>query len=133
MKPILMSIIGILSMPIINYATVDAIVQNNTNLFLTAKFNYTTCSTIFGFNGIARPHSLNIMPISLFINACMVNPTNCRADIYTTNNCSGPVIGTVFINTNYGIQSALIYNNDFSILIQPTKFILSGGPTVAKF
>lgn len=129
LKTKICSLILLFCIPALNYAAIDLAFANNTKIFSTMKFNYATCSNFLGYNGIFRPYTFNILPSKLLSQACAQNTRNCRADIYTTINCIGPVIGTIFIDTNLGITSKRIYNNSFFISIQRTKIILSGGFT----
>jgi hypothetical protein len=115
-KTMLAAGLAILSVPLLALAnTPDLIIHNNTDLPSTSVINGSICSNFLPGNvGITQPHSTNNVPGVTVHSACWANRENCRAVIYMTPDCSGPVIGTVVISTTSGVKSIEV-NGGYSI------------------
>ncbi|MBV9575565.1 MAG: hypothetical protein JO149_02955, partial [Gammaproteobacteria bacterium] len=102
-------VISISSLPFLadagNYASTDLTIVNNTKNYSTSVINNGPCSTILGDIGVTKPNSTSIVPSDEVKFACTLNESNCAADVYMTNNCSGPKIATVIFDTDAGIKS----------------------------
>ncbi len=96
--------IGVSMASIHGYAQALTIV-NNTDQDSTSVINGGLCSTVFGSDGVTKAHSTNVVSDKLIALACVLNSSNCKADIYMTNNCSGPVIASAVFDTKTGMKS----------------------------
>lgn len=97
-------IIAVLALPVVATATPLTII-NNTNHDSTSIINGGACSNSLGPAGVTKAHSTNLVLDIVIKHICRFTPKNCRADIYMTNNCTGPVVGTAVLDINAGIQS----------------------------
>lgn len=87
-------------------ATPDLIVHNNTDFYSTTLANNGACSSNFPQEkGITPPHTTKSIDGRIVRAACLTNSDNCKADVYLTNNCKGPIIATVIFSVNTGIKS----------------------------
>lgn len=109
-------------------------ITNNTKLDSTCIINGTVCSNALGDIGITHPGKTNTIPATTVGLACWGHNDDCVADVYMTNNCTGPKIGTVHLNTSSGIQSASVDDSNYRIDYQKDDFfvILSGGPSIGR-
>lgn len=113
-----------MSLPVIAMATPLTIV-NNTNQDSTSIINNGMCSNALGPSGITRAHQTNVVPDVVLQNACFFTPENCRADIYMTNNCTGPKVATAMFSLKRGITGitgftpnyALVMNGSFGLIM----------------
>ena len=105
----------------------DLTIINNTNYDSTSIINNGACSTILGDSGITRAHSTNVVSAMKIAMACFTNPANCKADVYMTANCSGPVVATVIFDTKTGIKSKTVYDQSFVLTGGGFHIILDGG------
>lgn len=101
----------------------DLSIINNTNYDSTSIINEGACSTLLGEIGTTRAHNSNVIPEYVVNMACLLNQKNCRADVYLTNNCTGPVIATVFLDTKTGVKSWTV--NDATYHIEASGFSIS--------
>lgn len=131
-KIIAASIITALSIPALAQAA-DLTIVNNTNQTSTSMINGTSCSSALGDIGITAPHSQSTIPSSKVNLACIANPTNCRADVYMTNNCTGSSVAVVIFDTKTGIKSVSMIDNSYAISAATNSFqaTISGGPALA--
>ncbi|EKD71941.1 MAG: hypothetical protein ACD_46C00053G0001 [uncultured bacterium] len=85
--------------------TNDLVVVNNTDEDSTAVINNGACSSKLP-NGVGVSHrrTTNHIPGNIVDIACLANRTRCTADVYMTNNCSGPIVAKVIFDTKKGIQ-----------------------------
>jgi hypothetical protein len=101
-------------------------IVNNTDFDSTCVVNDGMCSNELGDQGITHAHTSNLIEqIQLYI-ACGISTSNCKADVYMTPDCSGPVVGTVILDINEGITQVtdtgpykLTATNPFEIHIDP--------------
>ena len=99
--------ISISSLPVFAHAGIyspDLNIINNTDNFSTSIINNGACSTILGDIGISKPNSKSTIPGSKVRLACILNTSNCSADVYMTNNCTGNKIATVTFDVNQGVK-----------------------------
>ncbi len=125
-----------LSLPLT--AKADLTINNQTFFPSTAKINNqkgnAECSDGIPIYGITPPHSKNVIPKGIIWGACLADLHSCTAEIYMTNNCSGPAIATAVFDIFSGIQS--ITNNynpeGFMLLADPERdpfyIEVMGGP-----
>lgn len=113
-KITLMSVIAICSMPLMAQAD-DLVINNTTDFFSTSVINNGSCSTILGETGITKPRSVNTVSSKTVKLACLFNQANCKADVYMTNNCTGPVIATAVLDTSKGIKSVEMKDAKFKV------------------
>lgn len=115
-----------MSLPVVAQAN-DLTTVNNSNHDSTCVVNNGPCSTILGEKyGVTKAHSTNTIPSSKVWLACVRDTKNCKANVYMTNNCSGPVVGTVTLNTDTGVTN--VYNtpgSGYVISSQPGTFTVT--------
>jgi hypothetical protein len=122
----LKKIILISSLILSTTAHADLTIVNNTDFDSTCVVNDGMCSNELGDSGITHAHTSNLIEqIQLYI-ACGISTSNCKADVYMTPDCSGPVVGTVILDLNDGISQVtatgpykLTAINPFEIHIDP--------------
>lgn len=126
-KIALMSLIA-LSLPLTTFATPLTIV-NNTAQFSTAVLNGMMCSSrLPGGVGITSPHSTNVVSERILKLACLGHSSNCQADIYMTNDCSGGKVGSAYLNTATGIYSVAVSDPRYAVTYNGFYVTISGGP-----
>lgn len=105
-KNIALSLLAISASSISIYAgATDLTIVNNTNQDSTSYINGSpVCSSYIPY-GITRAHSTNGIPEDTIAMACMADTVNCKADVYMTPDCTGPVVATVIFDINQGIKS----------------------------
>lgn len=116
----------LISLPLMSFAG-DLTLVNNTNQDSTSVINNGVCSTILGSTGITKAHSTNVVPESKINLACILNRSNCKADVYMTNNCTGKVVATVVMDTKKGIKSVDIKDKSYQIDAKDFRVELNGG------
>lgn len=119
--------IGLSLISMQSYAAQSLTIVNNTNQDSTSKINGGLCSTVFGSDGVTKAHSTHVVSDKLVALACMGNSSNCKAEIYMTNNCSGPVVGTAIFDTNTGIKSMDVVSAIYKFSIEPFRITINGG------
>jgi hypothetical protein len=110
-----------------SFAAQSLTIMNNTNQDSTSRINGGLCSTVFGSDGVTKAHSTHVVDSKLVALACMGNSSNCKAEIYMTNNCSGSVVGTAIFDTNTGIKSIDVTSDTYKFGIEPFKITIDGG------
>jgi hypothetical protein len=103
-------------------ARADLTIVNNTDYDSTSVVNGGACSTILGQAGITKAHSSNTLDYILMRIACGMHPSDCVAEVYMTDNCSGPVVATVTMDIDNGISN--IQESGAFSLVQDTPFKL---------
>jgi hypothetical protein len=78
-------------------------VTNNTDLNSTGIINGGFCSSNFGEQGIIKAHSSITIYKSQLQLACGTNTQACTTDLYMSNDCSGPKVGTITLNIDEGV------------------------------
>lgn len=100
-----------MAFPLAALAGNDLTIVNNTNQDSTTVINGGLCSsTVLGSGGVTKAHSTNVVTAFKLALACISNKDNCSADIYMTNNCTGPKVGNVIFSTTTGIKSFNVYD-----------------------
>lgn len=120
------SLITLLSIPMISFA--DLTITNNTNLDSTSIINRGLCSATLPTGGVTKAHTTNVISSFNLGLACVRDQRNCKADVYMTNNCTGPIIATVILDTKTGIKSVEMKDENYTITADKFKVVLSGGP-----
>ena len=77
-------------------------ITNNTKFDVTTTINDKICSSSqpLGELGITHPGQTTHLTHEQVSAACILNESNCKADIHLSNDCTGPVIGTVYLYNN---------------------------------
>lgn len=88
-------------------------INNNTDFDSTSKINDGLCSTVFGSDGVTKAHSTHIISDKLISLACVLNSSNCKATIFMTNDCSGPIIANIILDTKTGIKNIDVLSSQF--------------------
>ncbi|OGT56455.1 MAG: hypothetical protein A3F14_02585 [Gammaproteobacteria bacterium RIFCSPHIGHO2_12_FULL_43_28] len=106
------------------------VLVNDTNFDSTSIINNGACSTIMGDTGITKAHTTNTVSEMKIKLACLANATDCKADIYMTNNCTGPKVAAMYFDTKTGIKAdkTEIYDHTYNIATEAFKVSFSGGP-----
>ncbi len=113
-----MMVFGISATMSLAYA--DLIIHNRTSTDSTSVMNDGMCSSsILGPGGITPAGQDNDVSDWELEAACAGNQSNCKADVYMSDDCSGPIIATAIINTDYtdphgGIQNVTIVDGRYS-------------------
>lgn len=97
----------------------DLTIHNDTDAWSTSVTNKGSCSTILdkmGYKGETAPRTTNKIPAAAIFVACNIHIHDCAADVYMTNNCTGPIIATAVFDTSKGIQSITAKDNSKYIL-----------------
>lgn len=104
-------------------AASDLTLINNTDHESTAILNNNhICSSWLGV--VTHPHDKSTVSASTLDLACGKNAAFCRADVYLTKDCSGPIVGVVYFDiTNLGFISRSM--NDSSYDIKGARFTVS--------
>src|SRR3989338_7449629 len=74
-------------------------ITNNTDKPSTAVINNGPCSTFLGEHGTTQPHTTNHVPDLVIKFACLKHVSDCVANLYMSNNCSGSVVATIIFHT----------------------------------
>ncbi|VVC75876.1 hypothetical protein AQUSIP_11770 [Aquicella siphonis] len=106
---------GLCSVPLAAQAGLTIV--NNTDKDSTSIINDGMCSSSLS-GGITKAHSTNKVSDIIIGFACYGHASDCKADVYMTDNCSGDKVATVMFDTKKGIYD--IKNVD------TTKFKISG-------
>jgi hypothetical protein len=106
--------LGLLLTPMLALAA-EVTIHNNTDQPSTSIINNGICSSYLpGGIGVTQPHSVNTIPSVTVYSACWADRDNCKADIYMTSDCSGPLIGKVTLSVSEGVKDIVVYG-DYSI------------------
>ena len=101
-----LSILTISVTPIVAFAADNLEIWNNTTSDISFKINQGDCSaTILGKDGLVKAQNWNSVDIGAVTSLCGNNATNCVVDLYTTGDCSGPIVGSATMDTSKGISA----------------------------
>jgi hypothetical protein len=117
-----------LTLPLSLHAT-DLTITNDTNRDSTSIINHAACSTLLD-GGITKAHTVNIVKEKILFTACFLNRNNCQADVYMTDNCTGPKVATVIFDIYSGLKSIQTFDNSYSFSGEGFHFNLAGGPSL---
>lgn len=96
-----------LSLPL--SAQADLIIDNQTFFPSTCKINNqkgnAQCSNTIPIYGVTQAHSKNTIPQGIIWGGCLANLHDCTAEVYMTDNCTGPIVATAVFDINSGIKS----------------------------
>ncbi|HSW70594.1 MAG TPA: hypothetical protein VLH77_01285 [Gammaproteobacteria bacterium] len=118
-------------------AQANLTIDNQTFFPSTCKINnqsgHAQCSNTIPVYGITQPHSKNIIPQGIIWGACLANLHACTAEVYMTNNCTGPVIATAVFDISSGIKTINnLYGEEGFMLANPPRspfyIDIMGGP-----
>src|SRR5689334_9628112 len=83
----------VLSLPL--PAKADLTIDNQTFFPSTCKINNqkgnAQCSNTIPIYGVTQAHTKNVIPQGILWGACLTNLHDCTAEVYMTDNCTGPV------------------------------------------
>ncbi len=137
-KPVLISMISAsITLIASNVQAQSLYTHNITNADATCIINDGFCSTdILHEKGITHPGAVNETSRESLLRACIGNKTDCKADIYMTNNCDktgASKIATVkFDVLNEGFKSVEMFDNNYKIEGQGFDLFISGGSAKIK-
>lgn len=94
-------------------------IDNQTDFDSTSVLNNGACSTILGSDGITKAHTRKTVSESKIRLACIGHWSNCKAEVYMSNNCTGPVVATAYFDTKTGLKKETIQNHS-------DKFVIDG-------
>src|SRR3990167_1148962 len=80
-------------------------ITNNTDKPSTAVINNGPCSTMLGEHGTTQPHTTNSVPDGIIKLACLIHTSDCKANLYMSDNCSVSVIANIVFDTKKGIRN----------------------------
>lgn len=103
-------------------------IKNETNRDSTSIINHGACSTILGSSGVTKAHTTNVVSESTLLKACFLNRTNCQADVYMSNNCSGQKVATAIFDVYTGLKSVQVFDSSYTFDGNAFSIIISGGP-----
>lgn len=109
----LTSALAILACSLSFTAHAKLVVTNKTQFDSTTKTFL--CSTALGEAGVTHPGQTNTLTDAQVKSACLFSQQNCVADVFLTNNCSGPSIATVTMDIKSGIKSVEMKDNNYQI------------------
>jgi hypothetical protein len=101
-------------LPLTSYAS-DITFTNNTNLNSTSIINESFCTNTFGDQGIIKAHSSVTIYQSQLALACGSSTVGCTADIYLSNNCTGPKIGSIMISVDDGVNHVETSSDSYKV------------------
>lgn len=124
-----------LSLSSVNSYAADLTIYNATDYDSTSNVEHSSCSTRMGDGGITHKHNHNVVPGRLLRVTCGWHTEDCTADVYMTNNCSGPVVSRVTLSLTRGIiniapqplsddspfKGVTIRSDGFSVWIEDSK------------
>lgn len=105
----------IAALPFTANAASGLTIDNQTDFDSTSVLNNGACSTILGAEGVTNAHTKKTVSASKIRLACLGNWSNCKAVVYMSNNCTGPVAATVYFDINTGIKSVQSQSDKFEI------------------
>lgn len=112
---------GMTSLPLAAQAGLTIV--NNTSKDSTSIINDGMCSNSLS-GGVTKAHSTNKVSDIVIGIACLGHSSNCKADVYMSNDCSGDKVSTVMFDTKKGIYN--IENVD------ETRYKVSGSGFTVK-
>ena len=99
-------------------------ITNNTSHDSTSVINGKCTSSLPG--GIRRHNSTNQIRETLMKIACYPRLEDCVAQVYMTNNCTGPIITTAHFSITKGILSVAEPQGGYKITWAPFKITIDG-------
>lgn len=105
----------------------DLIIQNNTNQYSTSKIRGMCSTQILGANGISDPHKPHTTTAVQLALACLGQANDCKAEVYMTNNCSGPKAADVVFSTSIGVKSFTVTDSRYSMSANGFYAQIDGG------
>lgn len=138
-KTVLVSLLGLgLCLPVIASAS-TLVIDNHSTRDSTLKVTNgtnTACSSKLLTNGVTKANNGHTEVSEGNMNMlCGANKDNCLADIYMTNDCSGPVIAKAKFSTTRGIQDLKEQGDTpftFTFTTGGFYMLIEGGPVAAK-
>lgn len=132
-KIILTSLVAMSMSSISMMAYAKLSIMNNTDKDSTSILNDGMCSSMLP-GGVTKAHSPNEVDDKIIAMGCLMHETNCKADVYMTNNCTGNKVATVFFDTKKGIKIPVEEHNKqhYSISVKGAFNIEINQPVLAS-
>lgn len=105
---------GLCSATALSYAANGLTIVNNTDEDSTSIINDGMCSNKLT-GGVTKAHSTNVVSGTIVSLACFGHASDCKAEVYMTNDCSGDKIATVMFDTKTGIKSVAMNTNQYQV------------------
>jgi len=102
-------------------------IKNDTDKDSTSVINNGACSTILGESGVTRAHTEKTVPEYKIRIACMRHSHDCKADVYMSDNCKGPVVAKVIFDVSTGIKNVENMGLGYKISASGYKATISQG------
>jgi hypothetical protein len=131
-KILLKSLFAILASGSMTLSYADLTITNNTNFDSTTITNKGSCSTILGEHGVTHPHSTNQVSRMQLLLACGRHVTDCEAQVFMTNNCTGSPIADVMLSEVSGIYKVDSLDPTYQVVGTGWNVAINGGPALAK-
>lgn len=96
-------------------AAADLTLINNTDSDSTSIINNSGFCSSWLKGGVTKAHSTNKVDKATIDFACALTAPACTADVYMDDNCSGPVIATIYFNTNTGFIKRDMKTTDYDV------------------
>lgn len=104
------------ALPLSALASPDLFIHNSTDNYSTSIINNGFCSTKLGEAGVTKPgeknHQVSGGTVRL---ACIGHWTDCKAKVYMSADCTGPVVATVLLDIEKGIKSIEPQDPSFTV------------------
>ena len=108
-------------------------IRNHTNHDSTSIINDGRCSVdVLHEGGVTRKHTDKTIPAAALLAACLGHFSDCKADVYMTDNCTGAKVAVVHFSIYTGIIQPIV-TLDPSYIMTGTGFEaqIDGGPDLA--
>ncbi len=90
-------------------AQANLTIENQTAFPSTCKINNqhgdAQCSSTIPTYGVTQAHTINSIPHGIIWGGCLANLHNCTAEVYMTDNCTGPIVATAVFDITTGIKN----------------------------
>lgn len=128
-KIIIAGVLG-MGMSFSAFAGSDLHIFNNTKYDSTSKINDGMCSKDIPESlggGVTKAGEKKTVPSKAIGFACFGHSSDCKADVYMTADCSGPIVSTVMFDTSKGIKSITPKSTEFTVTGSGFDVQLNGG------
>lgn len=106
----------------LSFATLT--IKNETKFDSTAVINKGMCSKWLS-GGVTKAGTTNVIADWVLNLACRKDKENCHADVYMTNDCSGPIVGTAEFSLTKGVRDINVIDKaHFDVTKQGPFFIV---------
>ena len=95
------------------------IIYNNTNEASTCRTHMGCSTDLMGAEGVTPAHSLKEFSDAKIRIACKDRLENCVAEVYMTNNCTGPVVASATFALKSGLKGDVVQ-------VPGTNYVVNG-------